>query len=193
MRLSCTRKCNRLIAFQATFSTCAFQFRSAFVISPSNLAVLTTSTSFLSITTASSSTGLLENEIWSSLQLSGLSCSLFIWDHSITWLTILYALLVFPFGTTSDAVMSWKNFHKCGVFTSKSFIINTKNFVWGEKKYWQLKISYFLTCADIANRLLTRHSPLAPLGQVDEWTAKPSWFSIPVICRSFLEIWQLKH
>ena len=30
------------------------------------------------------------------------------------------------------------------------------------------KISYFFTCVDIANQLLTRHSPLAPLGQVDE-------------------------
>ena len=26
----------------------------------------------------------------------------------------------------------------------------------------------FFTCVDIANQLLTRHSPLAPLGQVDE-------------------------
>ena len=31
---------------------------------------------------------------------------------------------------------------------------------------------------DIANQLLTRHSPFAPLGQVDEWTAKPSRFLI---------------
>ena len=30
------------------------------------------------------------------------------------------------------------------------------------------KISYFVTCVDIANQLLTRHSPLTPLGQVDE-------------------------
>ena len=30
------------------------------------------------------------------------------------------------------------------------------------------KISYSFTCVDIANQLLTRHSPLAPLGQVDE-------------------------
>ena len=30
------------------------------------------------------------------------------------------------------------------------------------------KISFFFTCVDIANQLLTRHSPLAPLGQVDE-------------------------
>ena len=38
------------------------------------------------------------------------------------------------------------------------------------------KISYFFTSVDIANQLLTRHSPLAPLGQVDEWTAKPTRF-----------------
>ena len=30
------------------------------------------------------------------------------------------------------------------------------------------KISYFFTCVDIANQLLARRSPLAPLGQVDE-------------------------
>ena len=30
------------------------------------------------------------------------------------------------------------------------------------------KISYFFTCVDIANQLLTRHSPLARPGQVDE-------------------------
>ena len=31
---------------------------------------------------------------------------------------------------------------------------------------------------DIANQLLTRHSPSSPLGQVDEWTIQPSPFSI---------------
>ena len=55
------------------------------------------------------------------------------------------------------------------------------------------KISYFFTCVDIANQLLTRHSPLAPLGQVDKWMAKRSRFSIQVVCRSFLELRQLKH
>ena len=30
------------------------------------------------------------------------------------------------------------------------------------------KISFFFTCVDIANQLLIRHSPLVPLGQVDE-------------------------
>ena len=30
------------------------------------------------------------------------------------------------------------------------------------------KKSYFFTCVDVANQLLTRHSPLAPLGQVDK-------------------------
>ena len=55
------------------------------------------------------------------------------------------------------------------------------------------KISYFFTRVDIANQLLTRNSPLAPLGQFDEWTAKPSRFSIQIVCRSFLELWQLKH
>ena len=53
------------------------------------------------------------------------------------------------------------------------------------------KISYFFTCVDTANQLLTRHSPLVLLGQVDEWTAKPSRFSIQVVYRSFLELWRL--
>ena len=30
------------------------------------------------------------------------------------------------------------------------------------------KILYFFMCVDVANQLLTCHSPLAPLGQVDE-------------------------
>ena len=30
------------------------------------------------------------------------------------------------------------------------------------------KIRYFFMCVDIANQLLTRHSPLAPLDQFDE-------------------------
>ena len=51
----------------------------------------------------------------------------------------------------------------------------------------------FFTCTDIANQLLIRHSPLAPLGQVDELTAKPSRFSIQVVCWSFLELWRLKR
>ena len=40
------------------------------------------------------------------------------------------------------------------------------------------KYDIFSRVFDIANQLLTRHSPFAPLGQVDEWTAKPSRFSI---------------
>ena len=55
------------------------------------------------------------------------------------------------------------------------------------------KKSYFFTCVDIANQLLTRHSPLAPLGQVNEWTAKSSRFSIQVVFRRFLELWWLKR
>ena len=43
-------------------------------------------------------------------------------------------------------------------------------------------IVFFFTYFDIANQLLTCHSPLAPLSQVDKWTAKPSQFSIQVIC-----------
>ena len=45
----------------------------------------------------------------------------------------------------------------------------------------------------IFSRVLTRHSPLAPLGQVDEWMAKPSRFSIKVVFWGFLELWRLKR
>ena len=47
---------------------------------------------------------------------------------------------------------------------------------------------------DIANQLLTRHSPFAPLGRVDEWTAKPSRFSIQSHLTEFFSgSWLLKH
>ena len=36
---------------------------------------------------------------------------------------------------------------------------------------------------DIANQLLTRHSPFAPLGRVDEWKAKPSRYK--TVCQNF--------
>ena len=40
------------------------------------------------------------------------------------------------------------------------------------------KYDIFSRLCDIANQPLTRHSPFAQLRQVDEWTAKPSPFSI---------------
>ena len=40
------------------------------------------------------------------------------------------------------------------------------------------KYDIFSRLFDIANQPLTRHSPFAQLRQVDEWTAKPSPFSI---------------
>ena len=45
---------------------------------------------------------------------------------------------------------------------------------------------------DIANQLLTHHSPFAPLGQVDEWTAKPSQFSIRGCLSEFSRIMAAK-
>ena len=69
-----------------------------------------------------------------------------------------------------------------------------KGILWGYHRYpsnkTREKISYFFTCVDIADQLLTRHSPLAPLGQVDEWTAKSSRFSIQVVCQRFPYRWQ---
>ena len=40
------------------------------------------------------------------------------------------------------------------------------------------KYRIFSRVFDIANQLLTRNSPFAPLGRVDKWTAKPSRFYI---------------
>ena len=45
---------------------------------------------------------------------------------------------------------------------------------------------------DIASQLLIRHSPFAPLGQVDEWTVKPSPFSIQVCLSKFFRIMAAK-
>ena len=40
------------------------------------------------------------------------------------------------------------------------------------------KIRYFFTCVWYRQSAAERHTPFTPLGQVDEWTAKPSPFSI---------------
>ena len=56
-----------------------------------------------------------------------------------------------------------------------------------------LNIYIFLRVFDIANQLLARHSPIAPLGQVDEWTAKCSTFSIHGRLWDFFGLWLLKH
>ena len=45
---------------------------------------------------------------------------------------------------------------------------------------------------DIANQLLTRHSPSASLSQVDEWTAEPSTFSIRSRLLEFFQIMAAK-
>ena len=50
------------------------------------------------------------------------------------------------------------------------------------------KCDIFTRVSDIANQLLTRHSPFAPFGQVDEWTAKPSPFSIQGSLLDFSQI-----
>ena len=45
---------------------------------------------------------------------------------------------------------------------------------------------------DTANQMLTRHSPFAPPGHVDEWTAKPSPFSIQSLLSKFSRIMAAK-
>ena len=54
------------------------------------------------------------------------------------------------------------------------------------------KYDIFSQVFDIANQL-TRPSRLAPFGQVDEWTAKPSSFSIRGRLSNFFGLWLLKH
>ena len=54
------------------------------------------------------------------------------------------------------------------------------------------KNDLFSRVSDIANQLLTLHSPFAPLGQVDEWTAKPSPFSIQGRFSEFFRIMAAK-
>ena len=80
------------------------------------------------------------------------------------------------------------------IFSSNCFAFprkRTNSFFMDGRNNTREEISYFLTCVDIVNQLLTRHSPLTPLSKVDEWTAKPSRFSIQVVCRSFLKSWRL--
>ena len=54
------------------------------------------------------------------------------------------------------------------------------------------KIPYFFHVFDIANQLLTRHSPFAPLGQVDERTVKPTRFPIQGRLSKFFRIMAAK-
>ena len=48
-------------------------------------------------------------------------------------------------------------------------------------------LSHKLQCVDIANQLLTRHSPLALLGQVDEWQRKGERddICVPLSCTNY--------
>ena len=105
----------------------------------------------------------------STLVLSGYSKN---WKHlivkqeSMLWISklLLYWYLL---------IISEKSFlsHKLRCYTGISGPEKSRNNT-------REKTSYFFTCVDIANQLLTRHSPLAPLGQFDEWSTKPSRFSI---------------
>ena len=54
------------------------------------------------------------------------------------------------------------------------------------------KTTFFSRVFDIANQLLTRHSPFAPHSQVVEWTAKPSLSQSKIVCRNSLGLWLLK-
>ena len=62
----------------------------------------------------------------------------------------------------------------CYEYSVKSFLVHKLQCytgISGSKKSrnnTREKIKYFFTSVDIANQLLTRHSPLAPLGQVDK-------------------------
>ena len=62
----------------------------------------------------------------------------------------------------------------CYEFLNKSFLLHKLRCYTGisgsekSRNNTREKISYFFTSVDIANQLLTRHSPLAPLGEVDK-------------------------
>ena len=77
----------------------------------------------------------------------------------------------------------WKNLHcekKNNYVLSYNLWCYTRTFC-TEKSRNNISINqyrFFSRVFDIANQLLTRHSPFASLGKVDEWTAKPSTFSI---------------
>ena len=55
------------------------------------------------------------------------------------------------------------------------------------------KYNTFSRVFNIANGLLTHHSPFAPLGQVYKWTAKPSPFSIQGGLSESFGLWLLKN
>ena len=97
--------------------------------------------------------------------------------------SVLQTLLLLLLPDFKSLYQGWiKNFYyrNCGISGSEKSRDNIHK-----------KISYFFTCVDKSNQLLTCHSPWAPLGQVDEWTAKLSRLSIQVVCRNFLELWRL--
>ena len=69
--------------------------------------------------------------------------------------------------------MDWNTFHRINQGVIKGFSAPRKAL-----NNTRRKIRYFSRVLDIPNQLMTRHSPFAPLGQVDERNAKPSLFSI---------------
>ena len=58
--------------------------------------------------------------------------------------------------------------HKLRCYTGISGPKKSRNDTCEKMSYFSFFFFFFFTCVDIANQLLTRHSPLAPLGQVDE-------------------------
>ena len=106
--------------------------------------------------------------------------------------SVLQTLLLLLLPDFKSLYQGWiKNFYyrNCGVI--QGFPALRKAVTTYVKKY-RISLSFmFFTCVDKSNQLLTCHSPLAPLVQVDEWTAKLSRLSIQVVCRNFLELWRL--
>ena len=54
------------------------------------------------------------------------------------------------------------------------------------------KIRYFFTCVWYRQSAAERHTPFTPLGQVDEWTVKPSPFSIQCRLSEYFRIMSAK-
>ena len=124
---NCIRKYIRLEAFFMIWSMCIFHVRLLEIVTPSNLALSTHSSSWL-FTTIGASCGLFfANEILSSLHFSLFSFTLFSKDHCTTVSAINWELLLAPFTTISDVVVSSTYFQILPALLISRSLMSTKN------------------------------------------------------------------
>ena len=81
----------------------------------------------------------------------------------------------------------WEIYFHINYGVTRGFLTLRKAVTTHVKKY-----NIFSRVSNIANQLVTRHSPFAPLGQVDDWTAKPSPLSIQGRLSEFFRIMAAK-